>query len=211
MAAAAGSVRAEPSRAARAPATTHSVIRARALEPAEPAADGGNARSADGRALLAVCCPVCTPVAVYPRVPLEVKWSASSVPLASAMTHSAIARALQQCGRRRREGALCRRQRIIPCVPRWRYTPRVHREGVAVECPFGDQPTGTPSNLAAAVHAHRQAQWQVGHGFLGLPNRKRDIKTAKPGKKARGGGGGGGVRGVRRGHRDKHPPPKPTV
>jgi hypothetical protein len=31
--------------------------------------------------------------------------------------------------------------------------------------------TGPPLNLVAAVHAHRQAQWQVGHGFLGLPNR----------------------------------------
>ena len=27
------------------------------------------------------------------------------------------------------------------------------------------------AGLVAAVHAHRQAHWQVGHGFLGLPNR----------------------------------------
>jgi hypothetical protein len=25
------------------------------------------------------------------------------------------------------------------------------------------------AGLVAAVHAHRSAHWQVGHGFLGLP------------------------------------------
>ncbi len=38
------------------------------------------------------------------------------------------------------------------------------------------------ARLVAAAHAHRQAQWQVGHGFLGLPN-GRDTKTAKPGER----------------------------
>jgi hypothetical protein len=48
--------------------------------------------------------------------------------------------------------------RTVPCEP--------------VECLFGT-PRGPPPNLAAAVHAHRQAQWQVGHGFLGLPYRTK--------------------------------------
>jgi hypothetical protein len=36
----------------------------------------------------------------------------------------------------------------------------------------------------AAVHAHRNAQRQVGHGVLGLPKPKRDGETAKPGERA---------------------------
>ena len=38
----------------------------------------------------------------------------------------------------------------------------------------------------AAVHAHRQAQRQVGHGFLGLPNRTGYPKLQSPGKRAPG-------------------------
>jgi hypothetical protein len=34
--------------------------------------------------------------------------------------------------------------------------------------------------LVAAAHAHRQAQWQVGNGFLGLPNRNGMAKLQNP-------------------------------
>ena len=39
-----------------------------------------------------------------------------------------------------------------------------------VEYP-GVYPVALCAGVVAAVHAHRHAQWQVGHGFLGLPNR----------------------------------------
>jgi hypothetical protein len=46
-------------------------------------------------------------------------------------------------------------------------------------------PMGTAPNLVAAVRTHRHAKWQVGHGFLGLPNR-----TEYPNCKARQEGSG---------------------
>ena len=66
--------------------------------------------------------------------------------------------------------------------------------------------TGPPSNLVAAVHAHRQAQWQVGHGLLGLPNR-----TGYPNCKPRQDGSGGEDRGMRRVHRDVKPAARASV
>ncbi len=36
------------------------------------------------------------------------------------------------------------------------------------------------ARLVAAVRTHRNAHWQVGHGFLGLPKPERDGETAKP-------------------------------
>ena len=40
--------------------------------------------------------------------------------------------------------------------------------------------TCTPPNLVAAVRAHRHAQRQVGHGFLGLPRPKLMAKLQSP-------------------------------
>jgi hypothetical protein len=52
--------------------------------------------------------------------------------------------------------------------------PGEHRGVPSVECRL-EYPDVCPAvlcaGLVAAVHAHRQAHWQVGHGFLGLPNR----------------------------------------
>jgi hypothetical protein len=55
-------------------------------------------------------------------------------------------------------------------------------------------PVSTPrvprQTWLVAVPAHRQAQRQVGHGFLRLPRRNGMAKAVKPGKKARGKIGG---------------------
>jgi hypothetical protein len=45
--------------------------------------------------------------------------------------------------------------------------------------------TGPPSNWVAAVRAHRQAQRQVGHGFLGLPKPNGISQLQSPAKEAR--------------------------
>ena len=98
-------------------------------------------RARAGRAFLASCCPVCTPVAVYAQSTLI------SVPL---------------------------------------------------EYP-GVCPVVLCARLVAAVHAHQLAQWQVGHGFLGLPTQNGMAKLTKPGERAH-----RHSLGVYRGSRGKH-------
>jgi hypothetical protein len=41
-------------------------------------------------------------------------------------------------------------------------------------------PVALCARLVAAVHAHRNAQWQAGHGFLGLPNPNGISKLQSP-------------------------------
>jgi hypothetical protein len=50
----------------------------------------------------------------------------------------------------------------------------------------GEYPVVVCAGLAAAVHAHRHDQWQIGHGFLGLPNRTgcRSCKARREGPPA---------------------------
>jgi hypothetical protein len=78
--------------------------------------------------------------------------------------------------------------RTVPCVLWYRYAarvPREHRRVPSALVPL-EHPNAYPvvlcARLVAAVHAHRQAQRQVGHGLLGLPNRNGMAKLTKPGE-----------------------------
>ncbi len=66
--------------------------------------------------------------------------------------------------------------------------PSEHHRVPSAQCRF-EYPNACPAvpcaRWVAAVHAHRNAHWQVGHGLLGLPKPERDGETAKPGERAK--------------------------
>ena len=76
---------------------------------------------------------------------------------------------------------------------------RVPAALVPLECP-GVYPVMPCACLVAAVQAHRQAQRQVGHGFLGLPKPNGVVKLQSPENKL-----GKKDGGVRRVHGDVQP------